>query len=384
MQALAHPSHPRTVPLALQQATGLFFQEPNNNALRVAHRLEQQILEQNHCEGMVFGPEQHLAKQLGVTSQVIRQALRILEWRDFGQVRRGADGGLKLHNPQLSTAARLLAIHFSAQNISVDQVTRERQRLLAILSKINANASEALRSLFELIEKALVANDTDQRTSQPNRALHIAQQLLKNRQQSRTGDKLGCIDALCERFYAGKPIIVQALRILESLGLVDGKRGRNGGFQFATPSAGAIVIAVHPYLNRYFNDPTAVRDIIWSINQVNAHSAAGIDREGNDLFTLQQKLKSTTAEKTHAFLQLEALRTLAELANQPILHTLVRCFWYCTIQNEYFLAPLEQWATNEERPIFIELLESVRLGLADRAQSLVVDLAWVQYPPSAD
>jgi hypothetical protein len=62
-----------------------------------------------------FGPERDLAQNYHAASpKAVRQALRILESRFLGSVRRGVHGRLALRVPDMEESAELMAIYLSA------------------------------------------------------------------------------------------------------------------------------------------------------------------------------------------------------------------------------------------------------------------------------
>jgi hypothetical protein len=85
--------------------------------------------------------------------------------------------------------------------------------------------------------------------------------------------RLGTLVELEETQFSGRPVILQAIRILEELEMVEMVPGRGAALR-CTPSPGAVVRALYPHfvLQRLTMD--ASRDIIWSINLATASYAA--------------------------------------------------------------------------------------------------------------
>ncbi|BFM09184.1 hypothetical protein [Halioxenophilus aromaticivorans] len=310
----------------MQRASGLHFVPSENNALRLAERLELTILSHGLPPGYVFGSEQQLARCYQTTYQAVRQALRILQWRDWGRMRRGAEGGLVIHTPNPGMAGKLLALHFSALGLTAKAVEQEQRQLLAKLTE-HPVAWALVDSLFA--ETLAHLRGKHEAPGTDNRALRIARNILRDKTPGQTA--LGSIDDLCERYSAGKPIVVQALRVLESLDLVIGKRGRAGGFYFSRPGSSAIVKAVYPHFCAHIHDLAPVQDIINAINQVSAQQAASGSGSLAQLTPLHARLKHCRPDQLVA-LQIESFRTLADLAQLPVLHTLIRCLWLFTIK----------------------------------------------------
>lgn len=317
---------------ALQEATEIRISNNNKAAFALARRFESDILEALPSPDPVFGSEEGLARQYATSRKTVRQALRILEARSLGRMRRGAGGGLLLHVPDIKEVAAMMAIHLMAIGASVGDVLEARRQLEPVLDNGGAEGVTWARSIFETLLCEFEDAAPDIADTQ-NRALLIARRIARDCGRSRQSEgdaRIDTIEHLAERHATGPQVVLQALRVLEDLELIEVQRGRNGGFVASTPSPAAIVRATYPYFVLSGMSVHCVHDVIWAINKVGASQAALTMARGQAI-PLEVALAGLTRQSVEedAFVsQIAMWRVLADAADNKVLHVLVRCLFY--------------------------------------------------------
>ena len=95
---------------SLESASQIPTSGPRKAAIQLVAEFETALLA-HHREGKdVFGPERDLAQNYHASPKAVRQALRILESRFLGSVRRGVHGGLALRVPDMEESAELTVV----------------------------------------------------------------------------------------------------------------------------------------------------------------------------------------------------------------------------------------------------------------------------------
>jgi DNA-binding FadR family transcriptional regulator len=223
---------------ALERATQIPVLGPRKVAIDLAGRFEAAILEQSPRSG-VFGPERTLVSSYEASSKTVRQALRILESRFLGNVRRGVGGGLVLRTPDLADSAQLMSIYLCSLGVSRGEVRDAAVMLQPELAGRSREAQVFATSLLEALEVAL--DDDHALASTPrSRALMVARHIVADLHRTpcatQTALKLGTLVDLQQRHASGRPIILQAIRILEELEVIEARLGRGGGIVARQPS----------------------------------------------------------------------------------------------------------------------------------------------------
>ncbi len=320
---------------SLAQASKIPIQGPRKAAIELASRFEEAILARSPQDS-VFGPERTLAADYEASPRVVRQALRILESRFLGSMRRGVGGGLILRKPSLADSAELMAIYLSA--ISTDR--QEVRDAIAMLAPEMSDCSDTARAfvgnLLSALDSALDDNDLLQIRSIRSRALVIARRIVADLKANRCARlELGTLAALEEKHASGRPIILQAIRILEELEIIEIRLGRGGGIVACQPSPGAVVRAVYSHFVLGDLTMDMAKDIIWSINRANAVRAAAVitpaQSEMLDIFSASQQSRNEQADDHSA--EITLWRLLGEISANEVLHMLVRCMFYFRIRS---------------------------------------------------
>src|SRR5690606_41724841 len=97
-------------------------EKPESTATRVERQIKEAVLSGKLKAGELFGSENELAAQFGVSRLPIREALSRLSALGIIEIRTGAGGGARLaESANPSAAIEALALAFQLANVSVDE-----------------------------------------------------------------------------------------------------------------------------------------------------------------------------------------------------------------------------------------------------------------------
>jgi DNA-binding FadR family transcriptional regulator len=276
------------------------------SAFAAARQIENDIYREGWPAGEVFGDQSDLIHRYGISRAILREAVRLLEDRHIARMRRGPGGGLVVLTICGGTIARTVADYFRMTGVTaaqlqqarialeiiaayrqslaagpaaLDAFTREFRGHLAAgpgtgLSAAGAGAhrcavsagGHAVSDLFgaclSSIEDQVLAKagamDREVRSLEDGRhsyhllnqgrAHELARKLALELPRSGGGaQRVSTEDQLCERHHVGREVLRQAIRVLESRGLIDCQRGRTHGLHAGASDAAALVELVVAY-----------------------------------------------------------------------------------------------------------------------------------------
>jgi DNA-binding FadR family transcriptional regulator len=282
---------------------------PHKSAFAAAWQLENDIFAEGTPPGEVFGDQAALIDRYGFSRATLREAVRLLEDRQLARMRRGPGGGLVILPISTDAVAAAVADYFGAIGVTTLHVQQARAALdimTAYCQSIveGAAALEAFTREFrgkltdgpgagllhsgakgfhspvrsithnpvtDLFTACLSAFDNRvgieadrvagepqlNRLSRPasfihrGRAHELARTLALElpRAEVQGLHRVSTEDQLCERYQVGREVLRQAIRVLESRGLIDCKRGRTHGVQPRPTDAAACVELVVAYFS---------------------------------------------------------------------------------------------------------------------------------------
>ena len=282
---------------------------PQKRAFAAAWQLENDIFTEGWPAGEVFGDQAALIHRYGFSRATLREAVRLLEDRQVARMRRGPGGGLVILPISGGAIAPAVADYFhtsgvtalhvqqawSALNIvttycravaegaaALDAFTREFRGKLTDAagagllgtgprgeqSAVPALGGHPVTELFgaclhafesrrvrEAGTRGGQAGASSERRPEVSinrgRAHELAQELALDLPRARAdgAQRVSTENELCERYKAGREVLRQAIRILESRGLIDCKRGRTHGVQARPTDAAPFVELVVAYFS---------------------------------------------------------------------------------------------------------------------------------------
>lgn len=284
---------------------------PDKKATLAARRIERDILASQCPIGDVFSDRAGMNQSYDLGKSTLLEAVRILEERGVARMRRGPGGGLvvtampeapavaaatdylirsgttpaQLHEARLVIGVAAEFVHAAAAGPSARACFSEnfRHQLQAgsadvLLPKSNLAQGETLRRtsphrvirLFSAIidelqlhmaqdalpfrsaseYRAQAGAETKSKASLAEHMLMLIEADIERR--AAVGlDRLGTESDLCERFNVCRPVIRQAIRVLERHGAIESRRGRSNGLVVSKPKSTAIVERLVGYLSSW-------------------------------------------------------------------------------------------------------------------------------------
>lgn len=223
---------------------------------RLASRIEEDLLQRRWPVGLMYGSEAALCERFQVGRAVVREAVRVLEMRGCARMRRGPSGGLQVLRPGRTQCVEMAASYLQLLDLSATQID-DAQRMLGrvkacfnhsgqgrnlhlqaeVLAHINNTAVPFFEELIDVFKRFSYENSEVRASSKMrppshhSRAGQIARQLMTEYtpQEWASGIRLGSISDLCERYHIYRDGGRQAIRILESAGVVVSLTGRGNG-----------------------------------------------------------------------------------------------------------------------------------------------------------
>lgn len=272
---------------------------PRKNAFAAAWQLENDIFYEGAPAGTVFADQASLIDRYGFSRATLREAVRLLEDRQIARMRRGPGGGLVIMPISGDSVAAAVADYLRDIGVTAPQVQQARAALDIVTayrqsvaegtaalaaftrefrsklsdgpgagllgngvtgfrSPVRRVAADSVTELFSAalsaFESGITQGDTEDRPASVvggSRA-HALARVLAQQLARAEGDgslRVSTEDQLCERYGVGKEVVRQAIRMLESRGLIDCKRGRTHGVQARPIDAAACVELVVAYFS---------------------------------------------------------------------------------------------------------------------------------------
>jgi DNA-binding FadR family transcriptional regulator len=113
---------------------------PGNGKLaaRIARQIEADVLERGWPVGESLGSEGELRQRYPVSRAVLREAVRLVEHHQVAKMRRGAQGGLFITEPDVGPAAQAAVIYLSYVDTRFDEFLQVRQSLEPLAARLAA------------------------------------------------------------------------------------------------------------------------------------------------------------------------------------------------------------------------------------------------------
>jgi DNA-binding FadR family transcriptional regulator len=268
---------------------------PPKSAFSAARQIENDIFEEGWPSGEVFGDQAHLIRRYGFSRATLREAVRLLEDRHVAHMRRGPGGGLIILPVPRAAIVPTIAEDFHASGIDATQIRTARTalRIIDTYRVSRAEGRDALRAFRNEFRGSLAQGSAaglsdparwcfapaaraagshiftdlfsacldaiEDRTRTPNPAVELrpglahvlARKLLLELPRARIDGarRMGTQEQLCERHNVGREVLRQAVRVLESRGLIDSQRGRTHGLHACVSDSAALVELVVGYLS---------------------------------------------------------------------------------------------------------------------------------------
>jgi DNA-binding FadR family transcriptional regulator len=132
--------------------------------------------------GAMLPPESALLDEFGVARPTMREALRILQSDGLVKVRRGANGGAQITEPDIATLARRAGLHLQLKGVHMSDLmaaVRVVQPGAVALAALAATPAQ-VRQLRLHVERVAVAEDVDALTDEATEFLNALMQASGN------------------------------------------------------------------------------------------------------------------------------------------------------------------------------------------------------------
>jgi DNA-binding FadR family transcriptional regulator len=140
-------------------------------AARLARRIEADIADAGWQVGQVFGSESDLRRRYGVSREVLREAIRLVEAHEVAVMRRGPAGGLVITAPAAGPATWAMAVYLENVGATVDDLLQARLLLEPLAARLAAEhlTENGLAQLTESSERSAA----DAESGCPDDGLHV-------------------------------------------------------------------------------------------------------------------------------------------------------------------------------------------------------------------
>lgn len=138
-------------------ATGLRL-PPHETGLKLAEILAKAIIREIVRDGwpvgQSLGSESELIARYGIGRNVLREAVRLLEYQSVAHMKRGTAGGLVISEPRLDAVAEMASTYLEYRHIRAEDLKRTRRELQTLildrcLDKIDAQGRKRLLEWLE-------------------------------------------------------------------------------------------------------------------------------------------------------------------------------------------------------------------------------------------
>lgn len=280
---------------------------PQKSAFAAARQIEHDIFKEGWPAGEIFGAQSDLISRYGFSRATLREAVRLLEDRQVARMRRGPGGGLVVLPVCGGVIAPPVAEYFRKIGVTKLQLQQARAALAIVaayrqsltegeaavaafrnefrgrlagpgagLLSAGASACSAVRTVgsdpvtdlfaacLDALENRMFTQDGTndgrarvdgahgvERLMKGGRAHELAHKLALELPPARAdaARRVSTEDQLCERHNVGRDVLRQAIRVLESRGLIDCRRGRTHGVHAGPSDTAAYVELVVGYFS---------------------------------------------------------------------------------------------------------------------------------------
>lgn len=220
-------------------------------ACRIAVALEEKFIAAAWPSGQLFGSEQMLCRQFGVSRRIMREAVRVLELRGTARLRRGVHPGLEIAAPDDDLVVDVLRGYAFLNGVNEAERTEAIDFLDRIKRRLEADAqpgagTPGLDFLQDFTSNHLapgtppvgVLNKKFHRVRAGRIASNLIEQFIAR--EFEPGRRIGSEAEISAHFQADRSITRQAIRLLESSGMVTSRPGRGNGLIIQQPPSGPV------------------------------------------------------------------------------------------------------------------------------------------------
>lgn len=218
---------------------------------RLAAALEEGFAAAGWPSGELYDCEDSVCRRYGVSRRIYREAVRVLTMRGTARLRRGARPGLVVTAPDPELTADILRGYAYLIGVTEAHRTQAIDFLDRVCTRMTghdprSSASDALVFLSRFLREQLhpgmppigVAKEKFRKTRAGQIAIkHLEQHVAT---AFTPGRRVGSEQQLSEQYSADRSITRQAIRLMESSGLISSQPGRGNGLITMQPPSGPV------------------------------------------------------------------------------------------------------------------------------------------------
>jgi len=298
-------------------------------AVRLAYSFEHELLRRGRKPGE--RETRYLNDLLHLSGSVGSEVIRILQSRGVIRGKPGPHGGFLMLAPSTEYLRELVLQYVVHARMTPADIAEARQAVSFLQTALQAThpGTAVLKIMNDVLDGLAGWPATDAGPAR-QRAARIARDLaasvLHARPDAATREnlRLGHEDELCERFNVSRPVMRQAIRILEAQALIETRRGRGCGLFLAPPQPGPVARLIGLWMRNSNLSLPDVLDIERPLRTAVAMVASRSTRCAPDhaVFTLQQRSEAEGGIRVLELIEME--KTLSWLAGNPLLDLFLR------------------------------------------------------------
>jgi len=298
-------------------------------AVRWAYSFEHALLRRGGRPGELA--TSYLNDLLHLNGSVGSEAIRILQSRGVIRGKPGPHGGFVMVAQRTEYLRELVLQYVVHTRMTAAGAAEARQavRILQATLRVDHPGLAVVKIMNDVLDRFCDWPAVDLGSAR-QRAAQIARNLAVSVLRERSGPgaqenlRLGHEDELCERFNVSRPVMRQAIRILEAQALVETRRGRGCGLFLAPPRPGPVARLIGLWMRNSNLSLADVLDIERPLRTAVAVVASRSTRCAPDhaVFALQQRSEAAGGIKLLELIEME--KTISWLAANPLLDLFLR------------------------------------------------------------
>lgn len=298
-------------------------------AVRLAYSFEHELLRRGPR------PQEHetsyLNHRLHLSGSVGSEVIRILQSRGVIRAKPGPHGGLVMLAPSTDYVRELVLQYVVHTQMTAAGAAEARQAVRFLQTALRANhpGIAVVKVMSDVLDRlsswpAVDVEPARQRAAQIARDLAVRVLLERPGPETQENMRFGHEEELCERFNVSRPVMRQAIRILEAQALIETRRGRGRGLFLAAPQPGPVARLIGLWMRSSNLSLHDVLDIERPLRTSVALVAARNTRCAPDhgVFALQQRSEAEGGIKLLELIEME--KTISWLAGNPLLDLFLR------------------------------------------------------------
>lgn len=298
-------------------------------AVRLAYSFEHELLRLGSRRGE--SETIHLNDLVHLHGSAGSEAIRILQSRGVIRGKPGPHGGFVMLAPSTEYLRELVLQYVVHARMTAADIAGARQAVSFLQTSLRATHPGA--AVVKIMNDVLDGlSDWPSVDVKPVRQLaariarDLAASVLRGRPDPATREnmRLGHEDELCERFNVSRPVMRQAIRILEAQALIETRRGRGRGLFLAPPQPGPVARLIGLWMRNSNLSLADVLDVERPLRTAVAVVASRSTQCAPDhaVFALQQRSEAAGGIRLLELIEME--KTISWLAGNPLLDLFLR------------------------------------------------------------